>query len=107
MQRERLAVEAERFFELALREERVRGAHHAKYIALLKAAARLGHPGAQESLALAFEDGIRAANGNVVLRRSPRRARELYEKAASSGNIDAFTALGYCHDAGVGGPRSE
>lgn len=76
-----------------------------EYFARLRAAARRGNADAQEQLGAWYLEGFNEASGQVVLRRSPKRALSLLESAAAGGNTSALFALGCCFDLGDGVAR--
>lgn len=92
----------ERLFDEARRVMRAREPDLRKYVRLLKSAAGLGHPLAQEHLAAWYLEGLVERRGHVVLPRSPGRAVHLLKKAASTGLDMAQFGLAYCYDIGVG-----
>lgn len=102
-----IASTGEHFYRLAGAEHRSPRTRWSKYFALLRAAVEHGHVGAHTELATYYLDGFRAKSGATILPRSPKRARKLFELAANAGDANAFPNLGYCFDAGVGGPKSE
>lgn len=99
-------TDGERLYRLAEAEARSPRTRWKKYFDLLRAAVAHGHVPAQTKLGMWYLEGLKAENGEDILRRSPRGARKLLEAAAKAGDANAFANLAYCFDAGVGGPRS-
>lgn len=92
----------DRLLEEARRVMRARKPDLREYVRLLRRAAALGHPVAQEHLAAWYLEGLMDKRGRVVLPRSPARAVNLLRKAVSRGLDTAQFGLAYCYDVGVG-----
>ena len=67
----------------------------------LRQAANLGHPAAQQRLALLYQDG------GAGLTASPVEARTWFERSARGGNVDAMDSLAHYLFDGLGGTRDQ
>jgi len=76
-----------------------------RYVALLRGAAGLGNPEAQENLAAWMLEGLRD-EGGWILRRSPKQALPLLVAASDAGNPLATFSLANCHADGIGVRRN-
>lgn len=74
----------------------------AKYFPLIRRAAQLGDPVAQESYGAWLLEGYRTDAGRVLLRRNPKQAVRLLTASALAGNALAQLALGTCWYEGTG-----
>jgi TPR repeat protein len=78
-----------------------------RVIAGLRRGVAAGNAAAMTELAITINDGIRDANGRVLVRRNAPYAVRLLRRAVDRGDANAAGALGYAYDVGLGVPRNK
>jgi TPR repeat protein len=77
-----------------------------RVIADLRRGVAAGNAPAMTELAITINDGIRDANGRILVRRNAPYAFRLLRRAVESGDENAAGSLGYAYDVGQGTKRN-
>jgi TPR repeat protein len=77
-----------------------------RVIADLRRGVAAGNTRAMTELAITINDGIRDANGRILVRRNAPYAFRLLRRAVESGDENAAGSLGYAYDVGQGTKRN-